>query len=519
MHVSGSLTLPALLNQKVALHPDKPCVIFEDANGAQASLSYLEIAQRVNRLADALGSAGVRAGDNVALMMGNCVEFLVAWIAINRAGAAMVSVNIFYTADELRYLLNHSECTAVITEPRFVPLFDEIADDCPSVKLRVAGRTDEAVPGFRLLSDCIASGSPDAEAVAVPPEAISQIVYTSGTTSRPKGVLISHRSSIIQGVAISQTLGMRNDDRTCVVLPLFHVNGQYVGALSTLAVGGTIILLESYSASRFWQQVRRHACTLISIVPMQLRTLLAQPADAGDAHHSVRVAFYALQTTDEEWDAFEKRFAVRLTEGYGLSETLGVCTCNPLMHGAIKRHSIGTPVLGREIRVVDEDGRDQPPGEVGRIMVRGEPIFSGYLKDPDATGKAFRDGWLDTGDNGCFDADGYLSFFDRSKDIIKRAGENIAASEVERVLNEHPAVAESAVIAVPDPLRDEAVKAFVVLADGIALDEAALQEWCAQRLSKFKVPSFIEAIPSMPKTSIGKIQKYVLKQGVPHVSS
>ncbi len=518
MHVSGSLTLPTLLDQKAALHPDKPCVLFEDASGAQATLSHTELAEQVNRLADALRTAGVRAGDNVALMMGNCVEFLVSWIAINRAGAAMVSVNIFYSADELRFLLNHSQCTALITEPRHASLFGEIAEDCPSVKLRLIGRTRDMFPGFLLLDECIASGAPDAAAVPVTPDAISQIVYTSGTTSRPKGVLISHRSSIIQGIAISQTLGMRHEDRTCVVLPLFHVNGQYVGVLSTLAVGGTIVLLESYSARRFWQQVRRHDCTVISIVPMQLRTMLAQPSDPDDANHRVRVAFYALLTTDEEWDAFEARFAVRLVEGYGLSETLGVCTCNPLMHGRVKRHSIGLPVLGREIRVVDEVGQDQKPGEVGRIMVRGEPTFSGYLNDPEATAMVLRDGWLDTGDNGCFDEDGYLHFFDRSKDIIKRAGENIAASEVERVLNEHPAVAESAVIAVPDPLRDEAVKAFVVLADGAVFDEAALQDWCARHLSTFKFPSFIATIPSMPKTSIGKIKKYVLKQGVSHVS-
>ncbi|WP_221794134.1 class I adenylate-forming enzyme family protein [Aquisediminimonas sediminicola] len=518
MYVSGSLTVPTLLDQKAGLHPEKPCVIFEDANGGELSLSYAELADRVSRLADALGVAGVRLGDNVALMMGNCVEFLIAWIAINRAGAVMVSVNVFYSADELRYLLNHSESVAFISEPRFVSLFEEVSADCPSVKIRLIGRNAEPVSGFHSMADFIAFGSVDQPAVPVSAEAISQIVYTSGTTSRPKGVLISHQSSIIQGVSISQTLGMRNDDRTCVVLPLFHVNGQYVGVLSTLAVGGTVVLLESYSATRFWQQVRRHQCTLISIVPMQLRTMLAQPVDPGDADHHVRVAFYALQTTDEEWDAFEARFGVRLVEGYGLSETLGICTCNPLMLGGLKRHSIGLPVLGREIRVLDEDGREQVPGQAGRIMVRGEPLFSGYFRNPAATAEALRDGWLDTGDNGCFDADGYLHFLDRTKDIIKRAGENIAASEVERVLNEHPMVAESAVIAVPDPLRDEAVKAFVVPVDGTSLDEAALHDWCARHLSKFKVPSFYEFVPSLPKTSIGKIQKYILKQGGSHVS-
>lgn len=512
MEASGNRLFADLLREKVQAHPDKPCVVFEDALGRVSSLTYREFAACVNRLCAALIRDGVQPGDKVSLMMTNCTEFLISWLAINQAGAVMVPVNVLYAPDELTYLLSHSDSVAFLCEQKFVSLFMEVADKCLGVRLRICARTDQAPAGFRLMDDILKTESEAPNGARVDPGAPAQIVFTSGTTSRPKGAVISHRSSLIQGLAVSQALGMTPSDRTCVVLPLFHVNGQYVGVLPTLTVGGTIVLLETYSATKFWNQVRQHDCTLMSIVPMQLRTMLAQPERPDDAQHRVRFSFYALPTTDEEWDRFEQRFGVKLVEGYGLSETLGICTCNPL-YGRIKRHCIGLPVLGRQIRVVDEQSADRPAGEVGRILVRGEALFSGYYKNPEATAACMHEGWFDTGDNGLFDEEGYLHFFDRSKDVIKRAGENIAATEVERVLNEHPKIAESAVIAVPDPLRDEAVKAFIVLRPGESMTAEEVQQWCQRHLAKFKVPSFCEFVPSLPKTSIGKIMKYVLKQG------
>jgi crotonobetaine/carnitine-CoA ligase len=514
MQASGTRTLPDLLAQKTLAHPDKTLVVFEDTQGQVEQLSYREFSDAVNRLSNALVAAGVRPGQMVALMMNNCTEFLVTWLAINQAGAVMVPVNVFYAPDELAYLLNNSDSVGLITEPRYVPVFDAVAERCPGVQLRICARQTQPVEGFRLLSDVLRESPATQHIVRVAPDAPAQIVFTSGTTSRPKGAVISHQSTMLQGIAVAQVLGMTPQERSCVVLPLFHVNGQYMSVVPTLTVGGTIVLIETYSASRFWRQVRAHDCTLMSIVPMQLRTMLAQPPDPDDARHRVRFSFYALMTTDEEWTRFEQRFGIRLVEGYGLSETLGICTCNPAVFGQVKRHCIGLPVLGREIRVVDEDGRDQPAGQVGRIMVRGEALFSGYYKNPEATAACMVDGWFDTGDNGSFDDDGYLHFFDRSKDVIKRAGENIAASEVERVLSEHPKVAESAVIGVPDALRDEAVMAFVVLRPGESLSVEEVQAWCLQHLAKFKVPSYCEFIKALPKTSIGKIMKYQLKQGV-----
>jgi crotonobetaine/carnitine-CoA ligase len=511
MEVSGTKLFADLLEEKARLHPDKPWLVFEDTRGQVSTLSYGAFAAQVDRLCNALLRAGVAPGQKVALMMPNCPEFLVAWLAINQAGAVMVPVNVFYAPDELMYLLQNSESVGFIAAEQFIAGFEHVMDRCPDVRVRICARTEQAPVGFRSLADILLEESDVHQVVRVAPTAPAQIVFTSGTTSRPKGAVISHASSLIQGIAISQALAMTPEDRTCVVLPLFHVNGQYVGVVPTLTVGGTLVLLESYSATRFWEQVRAHDCSLTSIVPMQLRTMLAQPPHPDDARHRVRFSFYALPTTDDEWDRFEQRFGVRLVEGYGLSETLGICTCNPVF-GRSKRHCIGLPVLGRQVRVVDEQGADVATGQVGRILVRGEAMFSGYYANPAATEACMREGWFDTGDTGSFDDEGYLFFFDRSKDVIKRAGENIAATEVERVLNEHPAIEESAVIAVPDALRDEAVKAFVVVRAGQSLTADEVRDWCLQHLARFKVPSFVEFIPALPKTSIGKISKHVLKE-------
>jgi crotonobetaine/carnitine-CoA ligase len=511
MDVAGTQTVPSLLRQQVERNPDKIFLVFENDEGVVSSFSYGNFAARVNRLANYFSARGIAQGETVAVMLANCPEFLVAWFAINQVGAIMVPINVLYSADELAYLLNNAGCTGFITEPSFLAQFRAVEQNCPTVRVNVLAGSNASEAGFDLLSEIEATGDGSHRAAVVSPRSVAQIIYTSGTTSRPKGAVISHRSTVLQGIATAMLFGMTANERSCVVLPLFHVNGQYVGTIPILTVGGTVVLLRSFSARRFWAQIKAHRCTLMSIVPMLLRTMLAQPPRDDEAEHSLRFSFYALPTSTEEWTAFETRFNVRLIEGYGLSETLGICTSNPLVHGAAKRHCIGLPVLGREIRVVNDQWEDMPVGESGAIVVRGEPLFSGYFRNEEATRACFHNGYFSTGDNGWFDEDGYLHFLDRSKDVIKRAGENIAAGEVERVLNEHPAVAESAVIGIFDPLRDEAVKAYVVLKPGAEASDAELQSWCATYLAKFKVPSVIEYRSDLPKTSIGKIMKYKLR--------
>ncbi|MBO6720076.1 MAG: AMP-binding protein [Rhizobiaceae bacterium] len=511
MDASGKLTVPELLGLQVARNPDKEFLVYEDSQGAVSRYTYREIADKVAALATHLAGAGFGVGDHVAVMLSNGPEFLVAWFATNRIGAVTVPVNVHYSADELAYLLENSDSKALVLEERFRETFSRIGDRVPELKLRILARTDKAVEGFALFDEILSAGRTAAIEVEIDPDMPSQIIYTSGTTSRPKGAVLDHRNSVLRGISVAMLLGMRQTDRICVVLPLFHVNAQFVGVIPTLTVGGTVVLLESFSATRYWSQVRSHKCDGISIVPMMLRTMLAQPPSPDDADHDVRFSFYALPTSPEEWESFERRFNVTLVEGYGLTETYGICTANPLVYGQTKRHCIGLPLPGHEVRVLDAELNEVPRGEIGNIAIAGKPLFQGYYKNPEASAECRHDGWFLTGDNGYFDEDGYLNFFDRSKDVIKRAGENIAATEVERVLNDHPKVMESAVIGVFDRLRDEAVKAYVVLQKGAELEEAELIGWCADHIAKFKVPSFIEFRDDLPKTSIGKIQKYLLK--------
>ena len=511
MDIAGTQSVPSLLRLQVEKNPDKVFLVHEDDAGGVTELTYGAFGQKVNRLANHLVATGIQPGQNIAVMLSNCPEFLQSWFAINQIGAVMVPVNVLYSPDELAYLLQDAECAGLITEPVFLPKFREIEAGCPLVKVRILGRTDSPERGFDLLATIDATGAADWHPTAIAPNDTSQIIYTSGTTSRPKGAILSHHGSVTQGIALAQHFGLNREERTCVVLPLFHVNGQFISVIPTLTVGGTVVLLQSYSASRYWSQVRRHRCSFISFVPMILRTLLAQPPQDTDAQHDIRMAFYALPTSDAEWTAFEDRFGVHLIEGYGLSETFGICTANPVIHGKTKRHCIGLPIVGRQIRVVDDAGQELPAGQSGGIVVQGAPLFMGYHRNPEASLASMQDGWLITGDNGWFDADGYLHFLDRSKDVIKRAGENIAAGEVERVLAEHPAVAECAVIGVFDPLRDEAVKAVIVLRADVAVSDAELADWCARALARFKVPTLFEYRDALPKTSIGKIMKYQLR--------
>lgn len=511
MDASGNLTIPDLLRIQVEKNPEKDFLVFENEAGAVESYTYEQMGDHVNALANHLTDAGVGKGDTLSIMLTNSAEFLIAWFAANQIGAVAVPVNVHYSSDELEFLIENSQSAVVVTEPRFTDLFASVAAGMSGVRLRILARASTPVEGYSLLGDILKNGDKADRHTAIVPEDASQIIYTSGTTSRPKGAVLDHGNSVMQAISVSMLLGMRSDDRICVVLPLFHVNAQFVGVMPTLAVGGTLVMLEAFSAQKYWVQVRSHKCTGISIVPMILRTLLAQPPSKTDADHSVRFSFYALPTSPEEWESFERRFNVTLVEGYGLTETFGICTSNPLTYGRTKRHCIGLPLPGHQIRIVDDEMNDLASGEVGQIAVGGKPLFTTYYRNEAASTDCMRDGWFLTGDNGYFDKDGYLNFFDRSKDIIKRAGENIAATEVERVLNDHPQVRESAVIGVFDPLRDEAVKAYVVLQDGPAVEPDELVAWCAKYLAKFKVPSFIEFRADLPKTSIGKIQKFVLK--------
>lgn len=499
----GDRTLRDLLEERASRRPDHPLLVFEDAAGVVREFSYDEFTAGVDAAAAGLADLGVVPGSKVTLHLRNCPEFLFAWFGLATLGGVAVPSNVSNTADELRYVLDYSDSELLITEPLLLATAQAAAGDVAAV--RSVLRTDEPDSWMP------AGGDPPRPPLGS--EDPVEILFTSGTTSRPKGVVLTHANCLWSGERVAAAMTLGDDARCLTSLPTFHVNAQSVTVLSALTAAGTCILLQEFSASRFWGQMRAHRATQTSLVAMQLRTLLAQPPAPTDADHSLQRVFYAINVTDDEKKRFEDRFGVELINGYGLSEAMTLVTMAPVF-GDKRWPSIGLPLYDREVRITDDEGAALAAGEIGEIVVSGVPgrtLFKEYYKDPDATAAALTDGWLHTGDNGWLDDDGYVFFLDRKKDVIKRAGENISASEVERVLVEHPAIEDVAVIGVPDPIRDEAVKAFVVLRAGESASEDDITAFCGTRLASFKVPTVFEFRESLPKTSVGKIEKKALR--------
>jgi crotonobetaine/carnitine-CoA ligase len=342
---------------------------------------------------------------------------------------------------------------------------------------------------------------------------LAAVLYTSGTTSAPKGVQVTHANYGAVGSAVSTHLGMTAGDRWLIALPLFHANAQYYCTMSALVTGASIVLAPRFSASRWASQAADHGATLASLFAAPARMILANPPDSFKEATRLRAVIFAQNLSDEQAQDFESRFHTRLLQIYGMTETVLPATMNP--NSELRQwDSIGQPLPNVQITIADDEGRPVPVGSVGELRVRGElgsTVASGYFRRPEATASVFGDGEVRTGDLARADIDGFVYFVDRAKDMIKRAGENVAATEVERVISAHEDVTESAVIGMPDAVRDEAIVAYVVFADGHKTSLNDLTAWCGKRLAAFKVPERFVAVQSLPRTSVGKIRKQELR--------
>lgn len=515
----GDRTLADLLSEQAAAYGDRTFLVFEDRTGLLTELTYSAFHERVRRCAAGLHHRGVRKGDFVVVHLFNCPEFLIAWFAFAHLGATLVPSNVANTSAELEHILGVTEARLVITE---AALLDSVAGG-----LEAAGSSAEVI----IVGDRVDGHRPFAELLeesADPPDVdvssmdVAELIFTSGTTRKPKAVMLTHANCLRAGLDAVHCLWLDDGERCLTALPLFHVNAQAMSLLGTMTVAGTLIVIQEFRASKFWDQVRAHRATQTCLVAMQLRTILAQPVAEGEREHVVRRLFFAINVTDAEKAAFEDRFGVTLINGYGLSEGMTLLTCSPIS-GPRRWPSIGLPSPGRQLLLLDDAGNEVPPGEVGEIVAIGTPgrdIMLGYYGDPDATAAALRSGGrLHTGDNAYADAEGYLYFFDRKKDMIKRAGENVSAIEVESVVMDHPLVTDAAVVGVPDDIRDEAVAAVVVPASPGALSAEELIDYCRGRLSKFKVPTVVSFVEELPKTSIGKVRKDELRKALTGVKA
>jgi long-chain acyl-CoA synthetase len=502
MQVAPELkTLPDLLRVRANAEPDRPFVRFRDR-----SYTYGEFDARSDELAGGMAELGVRPGDVVSVFLPNCLEFLEAWWAIIKAGGVLGPVNPAYTGSEAGYVIGHSEAVAVVTDERGAGV---IAPQRESL-----GRLGHVISidggGNVTLGELAGRGngtpSPKRE-----PNDLAAILYTSGTTGKPKGAMLTHRNELVNTTQGAELLPLAAGDRVGMLLPLFHANAQVVTTLVPMMIGCEVVMWERFSASKFWPTVHELQPVSISAVPTILAAVLDAPG-APDHGNSLRyVICGAAPLSVELLRAFQDRYGIRILEGYGLTETSCIASINPF-YGARKVGSIGLPLRGEQMKIVGADDEDASVGDYGEIVIKGPNVMAGYLKDAKATAESIRDGWLHTGDIGYADQDGYFYIVDRSKDMIIRGGENIYPREIEEILYEHEAVLECAVIGVPDAVRGEEVLAIVAPRSGTELDLEQLAAFAAERLAKYKLPQRFELREELPKTPTGKISKGPLRE-------
>jgi acyl-CoA synthetase (AMP-forming)/AMP-acid ligase II len=507
MEHSSPATLTELLVGRVKEHPDRLALIFKDRRW-----TYGDFQLEVERVAAALANIGVKKGDRVAFLLPNCAEFLFATFATTGIGAVFVPLNPQYTSEEAEYVLHHSEASIVLTSPELWPLVEALRGKLSDLR-QVVVTGAEKFSGALSWHEFLSGASPQATGVAIDPEDLASITYTSGTTDRPKGVMLSQYAYAFAPRMRGRGLGWSEDDRVLCVLPLFHVNALCHTCIAMLSVGGSIVLTEKFSASRFWDEVREYGATTSSLMRTIPQILLSLPEKPDDRDNPLRLIVTLL--SPEMHLRFEERFTLRGVPSYSLTEDI-LSIIGPLGMPKEKLGSCGV-VLAPEVHRIaihDEAGQALPPGKAGEIVKQSPTVMKGYYKNPEATAKALKNGWLYTGDLGYLDEDGYLYFVDRVKDMVRRGDENISSEEVERVLNSHPDVAESAVIAVPDQIRGEEVKAYIVLKPSATPESVSAEDiwdFCKPHLAAFKVPRYIQFCAELPKTPSSKVQKNLLR--------
>jgi carnitine-CoA ligase len=501
--IVGDRTVSSVLRSGAHRHPARPLLVYDDGSGEHLTLSWAAMARRTDAVAAELERRGIGAGDRIHIHLPNRPEFMLVWFAAARLGASIVPTNLASAPPEIAYVIEHSGacCSVTDAEGRAVT---ELAWEAAGASAPIIECEADGLMG-------LVEGEPAAPLPSNTAELA--VMYTSGTTSRPKGVRITHANYVYTGEVVASALRMRPDDRVLIVLPLFHANAQYYTTMSVLVTGATLILVRRFSASRFAEQAIAHGATLSSLFSTPARMILAKEPAPHWRNTPLRAIIIGQNLSATELEKWDNVLGIPLVQLYGMTETIGPPLINSLF-GDARRTSIGRTSLGYRCRIVREDGSDALVGEPGQLLVHGEPgvsLMAGYLNNDAATNAVLQDGWLATGDIVRLDEDGLVSFVDRDKDMIKRSGENVAASEVESVLRDHPGVLDACVVGVPDAMREEAIAAYVVLHPGGAATDEEIIAWCATRLASFRVPSSVEFLAELPRTSVGKVQKHVLK--------
>ncbi len=510
--IVGNRTLRSQWNETVHFNPDQIFMEFISVQDEVTQYTYAQFDRLVKRTANFFLELGVQKGEMIALHLHNSPRYMVCWLALAQIGAVAVPFNEHYRYDESRYVLAECDIHSIIVET--ASLENCYAGHFEELGLRRVIRVDGGGEGmydlFKEIED-----QPDTlkEIRDIDSNDLAVILFTSGTTRYPKGAMYSHACVVYGGLLHAHQIGLCRGDRFLSAMPCYHMDFQEMAAMPVICMGGTLIMVEHYSARRFWRQVCEHRANFTDTMSIMNRTMLLQPVQPWEKDHCLKQIYFSMGLSEDELNAFESRFNVRLLNSYGMTETVSAVTCSPLV-GERRWPSVGRAALSYDIKVIRPDGSECAPGEEGEICVRGVPgrsIVSGYYHNEKATAKLLPgDGWLHSGDAGYLDEDGWLFFLGRYGDMIKRSGENISALEVECVLTSHPSIADAAVIGVPDPMRDYAVKAFILLREGAQMTAEEVTAYCDSKLSNFKVPTLIEFVTDFPRTATGKIKKKLL---------
>ncbi len=484
--------------------PERPAFLFRGRR-----LMYRELAAAAGTTAALLRRAGVRPGERVVLMLPNLPEFGIGYLGILMAGATVVPLNPQLKTEEVRYILEDSGSTAMISLQASFPLLQAarqgLGRPVPMVVLDAPAETagDWSLP----------APPPDLAPLSAPgtlADDIAACVYTSGTTGRPKGALLSHGNLIANLESFRQVLHLTEEDVFLAALPLFHAYGGTVLFWEPLSLGASIVVEPRFVPDAILAAILQHRVSMFAGVPSMYAVLAGTPRPPGDFSAWRLCISGGAPLPAEVLRAFESKYGIPIYEGYGPTECSPVLTVNPPF-GKRKIGSVGPPIPQVELCIIDDGGNSLPPGQIGEIVARGPNVMRGYLNRPAETAEVLRDGWYHTGDLGRADEDNYYYVVDRKTDLILVGGLNVYPREVELVLGSHPAVAEAAVIGTPDPLRGEAPKALIVLRNGKEVSAQELLQWCRQRLANYKVPRTVVMVPDLPKTVTGKILKTELR--------
>ena len=515
----------SFLERSARVWPGKVAVVY-----GTRRLTYRELAAEAQRVARALRASGVEPGDRVAYLMPNLPEMLIAHYAVPLAGAVLVAVNTRLTAEEVAYILSHSGAKIMVVDAALLPTAEAAAKDVEAVTELVVAEDTELAPADPELSDeprlvsyseFLARGTGEPLSWSVPDElAPIAINYTSGTTGRPKGAVYTHRGAYLN--CFGEIIHSRHDENSVYLwtLPMFHCNG-WCTPWSLTAIGGTHVCLREVRGDAIWEQLREHDVTHLNAAPTVVSTIL-NAREAGPLARPVLITTAGAPPSPTTI-AHMERMGFRVVHVYGLTETYGpisYCQSQPQWAGlpsqerSVLQARQGVSMIQAEgLRVVDAEMADVPADgtTMGEIAMRGNNVMAGYYRDPDATAEAFRGGWFHSGDLGVMHPDGYIELRDRIKDIVISGGENISTVEVEQALMSHPAVLDVAVVGVPDDKWGERPKAFVVLRAGQSATPEELITYVRTKIARYKAPRDIDIVVELPKTSTGKIQKFVLR--------